>query len=119
VQARHARLATHALAAHGLAGHRLAGHVLLAAHGLARHRLARRGLLAAAVLVGRQAGDRHALGGQGRLPVGLRRNRLARHALLARPWHGLLARLRRPARLALAGIGASLRLGNARLRLQS
>jgi hypothetical protein len=92
--------------------------------------------------VGWQAGDRHALGRQRRLPVGLRRKRLARHALLA---HGLagdglagpgrdpglahallahallarLARLRRPARLALAGTGASLRLGNARLRLQS
>jgi hypothetical protein len=105
VQARHARLAAHALAAHRVAAHRLA------AHRLAGHRLARRVLLAAAVLLGRQARDRHALGRQGRLPVGLRRNRLARHALLAR--------LRRPARLALAGTGASLRLGNTRLRLQS
>jgi hypothetical protein len=96
--------------------------------------------------VGWQAGDRHALGRQRRLPVGLRRKRLARHALLAHglagdglagPGRGLahallarhpllarhgllarLARLRRPARLALAGTGASLRLGNARLRLQ-
>jgi hypothetical protein len=91
--------------------------------------------------VGWQAGDRHALGRQRRLPVGLRRKRLARHALLAHglagdglagPGRGLahallarhpllarLARLRRPARLALGGTGASLRLGNARLCLQS
>ena len=115
----------------GLRGHRLAWHALLAARHalLVTQALARHGLLPGSAGRGRRdpaeaclARDAaHGLLAGQRLPwAGLAGTGLARHPLLAR--HGLLAvpaRLRRPARLALARTGVSLRLGNARLRLQS
>jgi hypothetical protein len=129
----------HRLAAHALLVTQalLAGHPWLVTHALARHRLlpgragrgrrdAAQARLARDTTHGLLAGQRLARAG---LPwTGLARHarqglargaRLARHAL---PGHGLLpgpAWLRRPSGLALARTGVSLRLGNARLRLQS
>jgi hypothetical protein len=147
--ARLARLALIRLALtwDGLTGHALA-RLALTWQALARDGLARHALLAVPVLLGRHPLARpplarHAPGGEGlgrraRRRVGLRRHRLLpRHGLLTRSGHAWLggnaahARLARQvllpwnSRLSLGrvrvrvGSGVSLRLGNARLRLQS